>query len=44
MYNCVRMIVGLFLVKNLLLSWYEGEKWFWDCLFDVDLVSNSVSW
>lgn len=44
MHNRVRMITGSFLVKNLLLDWREGEKWFWDCLFDADLASNSASW
>lgn len=44
MHNRVRMIVGSFLVKNLLLHWKEGEKWFWDCLIDADLASNSASW
>ena len=44
MHNRVRMIVGSFLVKNLLSHWLEGEAWFWDCLFDADLASNSASW
>ena len=44
MHNRVRMIVGSFLVKNLLLHWHHGEKWFWDCLFDADLANNSASW
>ena len=44
MHNRVRMIVGSFLVKNLLLDWRHGEKWFWDCLVDADLASNSASW
>ena len=44
MHNRVRMIVGSFLVKNLLLHWHEGENWFWDCLIDADLASNSASW
>ena len=44
MHNRVRMIVGSFLVKNLLLHWHKGEKWFWDCLIDADLASNSASW
>ena len=44
MHNRVRMIVGSFLVKNLLLDWRYGEAWFWDCLFDADLASNSASW
>ena len=44
MHNRVRMIVGSFLVKNLLQDWRYGEQWFWDCLFDADLASNSASW
>jgi deoxyribodipyrimidine photo-lyase len=44
MHNRVRMVVGSFLVKNLLLHWHHGEKWFWDCLLDADLASNSASW
>ena len=44
MHNRVRMIVGSFLVKNLLLHWHHGEAWFWDTLFDADLASNSASW
>ncbi|MCY7295750.1 cryptochrome/photolyase family protein [Alteromonas sp. a30] len=44
MHNRVRMIVGSFLVKNLLIDWREGEQWFWDCLLDADLASNAASW
>ena len=44
MHNRVRMVVGSFLVKNLLLHWHHGEKWFWDCLVDADLASNSAGW
>ncbi len=44
MHNRVRMIVGSFLVKNLLLDWRHGEAWFWDCLFDADAASNTASW
>jgi deoxyribodipyrimidine photo-lyase len=44
MHNRVRMIVGSFLVKDLLLSWTAGEAWFWDCLVDADLASNAASW
>ena len=44
MHNRLRMIVGSFLVKNLLLHWHEGEKWFGDCLVDADLASNSAGW
>ena len=44
MHNRVRMIVASFLVKNLLIHWHKGERWFWDCLFDADLANNSASW
>ena len=44
MHNRVRMIVGSFLVKNLLLHWRHGERWFWDTLVDADLANNSASW
>ena len=44
MHNRLRMIVGSFLVKNLLIDWRYGEEWFWQCLFDADLASNSASW
>jgi hypothetical protein len=36
------MLVASFLVKNLLIDWREGARWFWDCLFDADLASNGV--
>ena len=44
MHNRVRMVVASFLVKNCLIDWREGEKWFWNCLVDADLASNSASW
>ena len=44
MHNRVRMIVGSFLVKNLLLDWRLGAQWFWECLVDADLASNSSGW
>ena len=44
MHNRVRMVVGSFLVKNLLIDWREGERWFWDCLVDADLANNAASW
>ena len=44
MHNRVRMIVGSFLVKHLLIDWREGEKWFWDTLVDADPASNTASW
>lgn len=44
MHNRVRMIVGSFLVKDLLISWKEGAKWFWDTLVDADLANNTLGW
>jgi deoxyribodipyrimidine photo-lyase len=44
MHNRVRMIAASFLVKHLLVSWQEGERWFWDTLVDADLASNAASW
>jgi deoxyribodipyrimidine photo-lyase len=32
MHNRVRMVAASFLVKDLLLPWQEGERWFWDTL------------
>ncbi len=44
MHNRVRMIVGSFLVKNLLQRWQEGARWFWDTLVDADLAANTMNW
>ncbi len=44
MHNRVRMIVGSYLVKNLMMHWHHGERWFWEHLVDADLASNSASW
>ncbi|MFP4312736.1 MAG: cryptochrome/photolyase family protein [Alphaproteobacteria bacterium] len=44
MHNRVRMIVGSFLIKNMLIHWQEGHKWFWDCLVDADYANNGASW
>jgi deoxyribodipyrimidine photo-lyase len=44
MHNRVRMIVGSFLVKNLLQPWTAGADWFWDTLVDADLASNTLGW
>lgn len=44
MHNRLRMIVGSFLVKHLLIHWIEGEKWFWDTLVDADLGNNAAGW
>ncbi|MCX8155123.1 MAG: DNA photolyase family protein [Verrucomicrobiae bacterium] len=44
MHNRVRMIAGSFLVKDLLLDWRHGARWFWDTLVDADLASNTLGW
>lgn len=44
MHNRVRMVVASFLTKNLLIDWRLGQEWFWDCLIDANIASNSASW
>ena len=44
MHNRVRMIVGSFLVKHLLINWKEGEKHFRNCLLDYCKASNIGGW
>ena len=42
--NRVRMITASFLVKDLLIDWRAGEKYFADKLLDFDLASNNGGW
>jgi deoxyribodipyrimidine photo-lyase len=44
MHNRVRMIVASFLTKDMLISWVQGARWFWDTLVDADLASNTLGW
>ena len=44
MHNRVRMIVASFLIKDLLIPWQQGEKWFWDTLVDASLANNAAGW
>ena len=44
MHNRVRMIVGSFLVKDLLIDWRVGERWFWNTLVDADPGNNIQNW
>ena len=44
MHNRVRMIVGSFLVKHLLINWIEGEKYFRNCLLDFNEANNVSGW
>ena len=44
MHNRIRMLVASFLVKDLLISWREGARWFWENLVDADLANNTQGW
>jgi deoxyribodipyrimidine photo-lyase len=44
MHNRVRMVVASFLVKDLLIPWQAGARWFWDTLVDADLANNTLGW
>jgi len=44
MHNRVRMIVGSFLVKDLLVDWRKGERWFRHLLVDADMSQNVGNW
>ncbi|MBN9605420.1 MAG: deoxyribodipyrimidine photo-lyase [Actinomycetales bacterium] len=44
LHNRVRMVVASFLVKNLLIDWRVGERWFWDTLVDADEANNPGNW
>ena len=44
MHNRVRMIVGSFLVKHLLINWTEGEKHFKNSLLDYNKANNVSGW
>jgi deoxyribodipyrimidine photo-lyase len=44
MHNRVRMIAASFLVKDLLIPWQEGARWFWETLVDADLANNTMGW
>jgi len=44
LHNRVRMIAASFLVKDLLLPWQDGAKWFWDTLVEADLAQNTLGW
>jgi deoxyribodipyrimidine photo-lyase len=44
MHNRVRMIVGSFLTKHLLLDWRLGEAYFAKKLLDFDFAANNGGW
>lgn len=44
MHNRARMIVASFLVKDLLINWQRGERWFMENLLDADPAANNGGW
>src|SRR5690606_35747784 len=44
MHNRVRMLVGSFLCKHLLIDWRWGEAYFAEKLLDYEMASNVGNW
>ena len=44
MHNRCRMIVAMFLTKNLFIDWRKGEAFFAQHLVDYDMASNNGGW
>jgi deoxyribodipyrimidine photo-lyase len=44
MHNRVRMITASFLIKDLLIDWRQGERWFRRLLVDADVPQNAGNW
>ncbi|MEM7232987.1 MAG: deoxyribodipyrimidine photo-lyase [Planctomycetota bacterium] len=44
MHNRLRMVVAMFLTKNLFIDWRRGEKFFMNSLIDGDFASNNGGW
>jgi deoxyribodipyrimidine photo-lyase len=44
MHNRLRMVAASFLVKDLLVDWRWGERYFADKLIDFDLAANNGGW
>ena len=44
LHSRLRMVTAMALVKNLLIDWRAGERWFWETLVDADLASNAYNW
>ena len=44
MHNRLRMVVASFLVKDLLVDWRRGERYFAEKLNDFDLAANNGGW
>src|SRR5690606_33104746 len=44
MHNRLRMVVAMYLAKNLFIDWREGERFFMQHLIDGDLAANNGGW
>jgi deoxyribodipyrimidine photo-lyase len=44
MHNRLRMVTAMFLTKDLLIDWREGERHFMHHLVDADLAQNNGGW
>lgn len=44
MHNRLRMIVAMFLCKDLLIDWRRGERYFMQRLLDGDMAANNGGW
>ena len=44
MHNRLRMIVAMFLTKDLMLNWQWGERYFMQQLVDGDMAANNGGW
>jgi deoxyribodipyrimidine photo-lyase len=44
MHNRVRMVVAMFLSKNLLIDWRWGERFFMESLIDGEFCANNGGW
>ncbi len=44
MHNRLRMIVAMFLTKDLLINWQWGERYFMEKLVDGDMAANNGGW
>lgn len=44
MHNRARMVVASFLIKDLLIDWRWGERWFMQQLLDGDPAANNAGW
>jgi deoxyribodipyrimidine photo-lyase len=42
--NRARLVCASFLVKDLLIDWRLGARWFWSTLVDADLAGNTLGW